>query len=141
MNIDRNREHHAINHHGHSYIQIIFAEFKMEQSRQVATPMAMKLNKMMPDTEACDPSIYQSMIQCLMYGMTATWPDIAMPSEFSAGTLRTEAFSICSRSCASFSSLTVQTTSDSASVGHWKQQAHLDGTSIQTILDVQMTTN
>jgi hypothetical protein len=39
--------------------------------------MAMKLHKRKPDEEACDPTIYQSMIGSLMYAMTATRPDIA----------------------------------------------------------------
>jgi len=49
----------------------------MDESRPVATPMAMKLHKRKPDEEACDPTIYQSMIGSLMYAMTATRPDIA----------------------------------------------------------------
>jgi len=49
----------------------------MDESRPVATPMAMKLHKRKPDEEACDPTIYQSMIGSLMYTMTATRPDIA----------------------------------------------------------------
>ena len=49
----------------------------MDESRPVATPMAMKLHKRKPDEEACDPTIYQSMIGSLIYAMTATRPDIA----------------------------------------------------------------
>jgi len=37
----------------------------------------MKLHKWKPDKEACDPTIYQSMIGSLMYAMTTTPPDIA----------------------------------------------------------------
>jgi hypothetical protein len=48
----------------------------MDESRPVATPMAMKLHKRKPDEEACDPIIYPSMIGSLMYAMTATRPDI-----------------------------------------------------------------
>jgi len=80
MNIERNREHHTINIHQHSYIRTILAKFKMDESRPVATPMAMKLHKMKPDEEACDPTIYQSMMGSLMYAMTATRPDIAYAS-------------------------------------------------------------
>jgi hypothetical protein len=49
----------------------------MNESRPVATPMAMKLHKRKPDEEACDLTIYQSMIGSLRYAMTATRPDIA----------------------------------------------------------------
>jgi hypothetical protein len=66
INIERNREHHTINIHQHSYIRTILAMFRMDESRPVATPMAMKLHKRKPDEEACDPTIYQSMIGSLM---------------------------------------------------------------------------
>jgi len=56
---------------------MIFVKFRMDESRPVATPMEMKLHKRKPDEEACDPTIYQSMIGILMYAMTATRPDIA----------------------------------------------------------------
>ena len=49
----------------------------MDESRPVATPMAMTHHKRSPDTEASDPTIYQSMIASLMYAMTATQPNIA----------------------------------------------------------------
>jgi hypothetical protein len=39
--------------------------------------MAMKLHMRNRNEEACDQTIYQSMIGSLMYAMTATWPDIA----------------------------------------------------------------
>jgi len=77
MNIERNWEHHTIDIHQHSFIQMILAKFRMDESRPVATPMAMKLHKRKPDEEACDPTIYQMMIGSLMYAMTATRPDIA----------------------------------------------------------------
>jgi hypothetical protein len=77
MNIERNREHHTIDIDQHSYIRTILANFRMDESRPVATPMAMKFHKRKPDEEACDLTIYQSMIGSLMYMMTATRPDIA----------------------------------------------------------------
>jgi len=77
MNIKCNREHHTIDIHQHSYILTISAKFRMDQSRPVATPMGMKRHKRKPDQEACDPTMYQSMIGSLMYAMTATRPDIA----------------------------------------------------------------
>jgi hypothetical protein len=77
MNIERNRELHTIDIHQHSYIRTILVKFRMEECRPVATLMAMKLHKRKPDEEACDPTIYQSMIGGLMYAMTATWSDIA----------------------------------------------------------------
>jgi hypothetical protein len=49
----------------------------MDKSRVVATPMGMKFHKRKPDEEACDPTIYQSIIGSLMYVITATCPDIA----------------------------------------------------------------
>jgi len=77
MNIEPNREHHMIDIHQHSYIRTILAKFRMDESRPVATPMAMNHHKRKPDEEACDPTIYQSMIGSLMYATTATRPDIA----------------------------------------------------------------
>jgi hypothetical protein len=77
MNIERNWKHHTIDIHQHSYIQTILAKFRMDESRPVATPMAMKLHKRKTDEDACEPTIYQSMIGSLMYAMTATRPDIA----------------------------------------------------------------
>jgi len=77
MNIERNGELQTIDIHQHSYIRTILAKFRMDESRPVATPMAMKLHNRKPDEEACDPTIYQSMIGSLMYAMTATQPDIA----------------------------------------------------------------
>ena len=77
MNIERNREHHTIDTHQHSYIRTILAMFRMEESRPVATPMAMKLHTRNPDEEACDLTIYQCMVGSLMYAMTTTRPDIA----------------------------------------------------------------
>jgi hypothetical protein len=77
MNIERNREDHTIDFHQHSYIRTILVKFRMDESRPVAMPLAMKLLKRKPDEEACDPTIYQSMIGSLMYAMTATWPDFA----------------------------------------------------------------
>jgi hypothetical protein len=77
MNIERNREHHTIHIHQQSYIRKTLAKFRMDESRPVATPMAMKLHKRKPDEEACDPTIYHSMIRSLMYTITATRPDIA----------------------------------------------------------------
>ena len=77
MMIERNREHHTIDIHRHSYIRMILAKFKMDESRPGTMPMAMKLQKRKPDKEACNPTIYQSMIGRLMYAMTATRPDIA----------------------------------------------------------------
>jgi hypothetical protein len=62
LNIERNQEHHTIDIHQHSYIRTILAKVRMAESRPVATPMAMKLHKRKPDEEACDPTIYQSMI-------------------------------------------------------------------------------
>jgi hypothetical protein len=76
INIERNREHHTIDIHQHSYILTILAKFAMDESRPLATPMAMKLHKRKPYEEACDPTIYRLMIGSLMYAMTATCPDI-----------------------------------------------------------------
>jgi hypothetical protein len=77
MNIEHNREHHTIVINQHSYIWTILAKFKMDKSRPVAMPMAMKRHKRKPDEEVCDLTIYQSMIGSFMYAMTATGPDIA----------------------------------------------------------------
>jgi hypothetical protein len=77
MNTECNREHHMIDIHQHRYIQTILAKFRMDESRPVDTPMAMKLHKRKPDEAACDPTIYQSMIGSFMYAMTAARPNIA----------------------------------------------------------------
>jgi hypothetical protein len=66
MNNERNREHHTIDIHQHSYIRTISAKFKIDDSRPFATPMAMMLHKRKPDKEACDPTIYPSMNGILM---------------------------------------------------------------------------
>ena len=58
MNIERNREHHTIDMHQHSYIRTFLAKFRMDESMPVATPMAIKLHKRKHDEEACDPTIY-----------------------------------------------------------------------------------
>jgi len=77
MNVERNREYHTINIHQHSDIGTILAKFRIDESRPVATPMAMKFHKRKPDEEACYLTIYQSMIGSVMYAMTATRPHIA----------------------------------------------------------------
>jgi len=68
----------------------------MDESKPVATPMAMKLHKRKPELgeEACDPTTYQSMIGSLMYAMTTTRPNIAFSMGFSAGTITTRATNI-----------------------------------------------
>jgi hypothetical protein len=70
-------EHHTIDIHQHSALPTILAKFRIDESRTVATPMAMKLQKRKPNKEACDPTIYQLMIGSLMYPMTTTRPNIA----------------------------------------------------------------
>jgi hypothetical protein len=77
MNIERNREHHTIDIHQHCYFRMILAKFRMDESRPVAMPMAMKFNKRKSDEEACDQTIYQSMIRSLTYAMSVSRPDIA----------------------------------------------------------------
>jgi hypothetical protein len=57
VNIEHNREHYILDLHQHSYIRAILANFRMDESRPVAMPMAMKLLKRKPDEEACDPTI------------------------------------------------------------------------------------
>jgi hypothetical protein len=42
-NIEPNWKHQTIDIHQHSYIRIILATFTMDESRPVATPVAMKL--------------------------------------------------------------------------------------------------
>ena len=77
MNIECNREHHTIDIHQHIYIRTISAKFRMDESRSIASPIAMKLHKRKPDEAACDPIIYQSMIGSFKYAMIATRRDIA----------------------------------------------------------------
>jgi len=146
MNIERNREHHTIDIHQRSYIQTILAKFRMDESRPVATPMAMKLHKTKPNEEACDPTIYQSMIGSLMYMMTSTRPDISqMPSEYSAGTVTTRGMSIWYLSSACFGTSTARRTGDCVpeeqSEEHWKEKVHLDVMLTRTMLDARMTIN
>jgi hypothetical protein len=52
-------------------------KFSMDESRPVATPMAMKLHNRKPDSVVCDGTMYQSIIERLVYIMTAPRPDIA----------------------------------------------------------------
>jgi len=49
INIQSNRENHTIDIHQHSYIRMSLGKFKMDESRPVATPMAMKLQKRKPN--------------------------------------------------------------------------------------------
>jgi len=49
----------------------------MDESRQIATPIAMKLHERKPEEKACNPTIYQMMIGNHMYAMTATGCNIA----------------------------------------------------------------
>jgi hypothetical protein len=77
MKIEHNWEHHTINIHQHSFIWTILVKFSLDESRPVAMPMAMKLHKRKPDKEACDPTVYHSIIRHLLSAMTATQPDSA----------------------------------------------------------------
>jgi len=77
MNIERNREYHKIDIHRHCYIKTILVKFRIDESWPVATPMGLKLPRSKPNKEACNPTIYQSMIGSVMYTMTASRPDIA----------------------------------------------------------------
>jgi hypothetical protein len=61
----------------YSYLRTMFAKFRKDESMPVATPIAMKLHMRKPNEEACDPTIYQSMIGSLTYAMSATRPDSA----------------------------------------------------------------
>jgi len=65
MHIEWNREHHTNNIHQHS-----LGKFRMHESRPVTTPMATKLDKRMPDEEACDRTLYQTLIGYFRYAMT-----------------------------------------------------------------------
>jgi hypothetical protein len=66
MNIECNREYYTTDIHQQSYIRMILAKFGINESRPVATPMAMKLYKRKPDEEACDATMNQSMIGSIM---------------------------------------------------------------------------
>jgi hypothetical protein len=77
MNIERNREHHTIDVHQLSYVRTILATFRMDESRPVPTPMTMNLQKRKADEEACDLTVYQSIIGSLMYAMTVIRHSIA----------------------------------------------------------------
>lgn len=77
MSIESNRDEEMIDFEQHSYIRVIFAQFRTEVSRPLASPMAMKLDKRKPNLEASYPPRSQSMIGSTMYVMTATEPDIA----------------------------------------------------------------
>ena len=66
MNNEHNRQHHTIDIHQPSYIRMILVTFRIDESRAVAMPMEMKLHTRKPNEEACNQSIYQSMIGSLM---------------------------------------------------------------------------
>jgi hypothetical protein len=76
MNIERNQEHHTIDIHQHCYIRTILAKFGIDDSKPVATLIAMKLNRRMPDEEASDPTKYLSIIETLKLDIIASRPDI-----------------------------------------------------------------
>jgi hypothetical protein len=48
MNIKRNQDHHTINIHQHSYIPMFLGKFRMDESRAVATPLAMRIHRVCP---------------------------------------------------------------------------------------------
>jgi hypothetical protein len=48
----------------------------MDEWRPVAMPMAVKRHRRKSDEEACDRTIYKSMIGSLVYAITAIQPDI-----------------------------------------------------------------
>jgi hypothetical protein len=79
MNIECNQEPSKIDLNLYRYIGMILAKFRMHESRPVATRMGMKLVWRTPNKEACDPTVYRSMIINLMYVMTTTQPDIRYP--------------------------------------------------------------
>jgi hypothetical protein len=54
--------------------------FRLDESRPVAMPLAMKLHKRKPEEDACYPTISQSMIRSRIYAMTGTRADIAYAS-------------------------------------------------------------
>jgi hypothetical protein len=61
-NIKCHREHHTIDTHQQSHILMILAKLRMDESRLVATPMAMKLPKRKPNEKSCTPTRHQLMI-------------------------------------------------------------------------------
>jgi hypothetical protein len=77
MTNECNREHHAIYIHQPSYIGMILPKLQIDESRPVATTIAMTFHRREPDEEACDPTMSQSMIGSLMYPMIDTQPDMA----------------------------------------------------------------
>jgi hypothetical protein len=56
---------------------MMLVKLRMDESRRVATPIPMTLHMRKRDEEACNPTIYKSMIRSHMYRMTATRSDIA----------------------------------------------------------------
>jgi len=77
MNMECNWEQHTIDIHQHSYIWTILGKFRMYESRPVAMPMAINLEKWKLNEVACDPTIYKSTIGSRMCAMTANLPCIA----------------------------------------------------------------
>jgi len=66
INIERQWEHHTITLHQGSYIRTMMVKFHIDESRPVATPMVIKIHKSKQNEEACDRTISQSIIGCLM---------------------------------------------------------------------------
>ena len=58
IDIQCNREHHMVDIQQHSYIWMILAKFRMDQSRPVAMPMEMRHHKRKPDEDTCNLTIY-----------------------------------------------------------------------------------
>jgi hypothetical protein len=77
INIELTQEHHTIDIHQQSYIRTILANYRMDKSRPVSTPMAMKLHRRKPAEVACEPTIYQSTVGSRMHTMTAILPNFA----------------------------------------------------------------
>jgi hypothetical protein len=76
MIIECNWEDHTIDLHQQSYIGTMLVLFQIEESRTVATPLAMMVDRRKPVKKACDLTIYQLMMATLMNTVTATRPNI-----------------------------------------------------------------
>jgi len=139
MNIECNREHYTINIHQHSSIPTIMTKFSLDVSRPVAMTMAMKIHKWKCDEEACNPTIYQSIIQSLLYAMTATRLDvpyaIRVLSQYNHDPSNEHMMALN----VFFGTLMASRTGDC--ISEENKKVHLHVMSIRTMRDARMTIN
>ena len=79
MAIKRDRSRGTMFLSQHNYVENVLKRFRMESCNPVSTPLAagVKLSKATEAEKSVDTNLYQQIIGCLTYMMTATRPDLS----------------------------------------------------------------